>query len=69
MDQLTSGLGVDIKEESFTLQHLKEWRDSQDMEKRRETLRKTLHDMKLSGSFFVFIFQSQKLSKVLFNLQ
>ncbi|XP_030834629.1 uncharacterized protein LOC105438791 [Strongylocentrotus purpuratus] len=49
MDQLTSGLGVDIKDESLTLQDLKEWRDSQDMEKRRETLRKTLHDMKLPG--------------------
>eukprot|EP00057_Strongylocentrotus_purpuratus_P021298 XP_011675772.1 PREDICTED: uncharacterized protein LOC105443839 [Strongylocentrotus purpuratus] len=49
MDQLTSGLGLDTKEESLTLQHLKEWRDSQSMGERRETLRQTLHDMKLSG--------------------
>ncbi|XP_030834008.1 uncharacterized protein LOC115921081 [Strongylocentrotus purpuratus] len=49
MDQLKSRLRKEIREESFTLQHLKEWRDSQDMGNRRETLRKMLHDIKLSG--------------------
>eukprot|EP00057_Strongylocentrotus_purpuratus_P024827 XP_011679301.1 PREDICTED: uncharacterized protein LOC105445455 [Strongylocentrotus purpuratus] len=49
MDQLKSGIGIAIKEGPFTLEHLKEWRNSQGMEKRRENLRKTLHDMKLSG--------------------